>query len=403
MRIALLSAVESLSDKDGLPRAYARIGGRSVLERQLDFAIAMGCEQVACLSATLPPELIDVQHVAETKGLKFQVIRDARPLSGLVCGSDEILVIGDGLLFDESGAAETLGDGRTVLTFPAEDAVPAGFERLDSEHAWAGIFLGKGSLVEQLPDLPADIDPQSTLLRLALQSGTKTVRLPASALTDYEWTIADSIEKKSLFENIWLEKRARNASFFAPIAAVADRTALTIVKRHDNPAKAARTISGVSYALLMVAVLSGYLGFGAAGFLITALAAFAARFVATIFTVTHRRDDVRKGVKILAVLPPAMVDLTLIALVTFSVSRDLVISALFAVLMLVGLLRVAVVVAGGAGASKLQDALEDRAMHAFLLAAAFALGQLVAATQIFAVALLGWVLVQTYLARLTRA
>ncbi|MXO90331.1 hypothetical protein [Pontixanthobacter aquaemixtae] len=372
-----------------------------MLERQLDFALANQCETVVCLSETLHPELISLQQKAERAGVRFQTIRDFRPLSGLVSSADELLVIADGLAFDSQLAQEILVGRRKVVILPAETAVPEGFERLDRDVAWGGLMLASGALVEQLAQMPTDIDPQSSLLRLALQSGTKTAPLPDHAIADHQWILVQEQGKLQEFEKRWLGNAAQPASFVAPVTAAADRAALTVLKRHDRPISAARAVGGLGYALLALALVSGYFGFPIAGFVAAALAAFAARFSLTISAILRGSGDQTKGGKILAKLPPAVLDLVLMVLVIQTVEPAAQTAALFAVLMLFGLLRLGVVSTAPSRPGKWRELLEDRGVLSGILGVGLAFGQLTVVIQLLAAFLLIALLVQSYSVKLT--
>lgn len=404
MRVALLSSTEIIPDADGLLRAFARIGGRTVLARQLDFAIGMGCERIACLSHGLPPELIDLQHEAESAGVKFQVIRDFRPLSGLVRAVDELLIVSDGLVMDPVLAAGLLDDGkRAVLTLSAAEAIPEGFERLDSQDAWAGIFLASGALIEQLADLPPDIDPQSSLLRLALQSGAKTKRIDPAALSDRKWIIANNSQKLKSFEDAWLEEASDLSSFASPVSAAADRAAMAVLRRHNSPDTAKKAVGSLGYFLMAAAVMCGYFTYPIVGLFAVSIAAFAVRFSLTMSSVTEGPHGRTKGGNIITTLPPVLVDLVLVFLVLASASPVGMGSALFAVLMLVGLLRLSVAPKLQPSVSMIGSFLQDRGVLAVAFAALLAFGHLVAGLQIIAGLLLLLLILQTYAVKLTRA
>lgn len=403
MRVALLSSTEIIPDADGLLRAFARIGGRTVLARQLDFAIEMGCERIACLSHGLPPELIDLQHEAESAGIKFQVIRDFRPLSGLVRAADELLIVADGLVMDPVVAAGLLDGKRTVLTLSAVEAIPEGFERLDSQDAWGGILLASGALIEKLADLPPDIDPQSSLLRLALQSGAKTKRIDPAVLSDRKWIIANSSEKLKSFEDAWLEEVSDLSSFASPVSAAADRAAMAVLRRHNSPDTAKKAVGSLGYFLLATAVLCGYFTYPVVGLVAVSIAAFAVRFSLTMSLVTGGPHGQTNGGSIIATLPAVLVDLILVFLVLASVPPVAMGSALFAVLMLVGLLRLSVAPKWQLSAPMIGSFLQDRGVLAVAFAALLAFGHLVTGLQIIAGMVLLLLILQTYAVKLTRA
>jgi hypothetical protein len=152
-----------------------------------------------------------------------------------------------------------------------------------------------------------------------------------------------------------------------------------------------------------IAAVCGYFSYPIVGFIVAGIGAFAARFSLTTSAVVRGKQKITKGRRILAKLPPATLDIVLIALVVLSATRLETISALFAALVLFGLLRLAVVPPAGSPSQKLQQLFEDRGVLAFALCACLIFGKLILAIQIFACLLLALLLYQTYSARITRA
>ena len=285
MRVALLSTIESLNDTGGDPAAFLPVAGRTIARHQLECAIALGCERIACHAVGLPPELVALQHVAEDAGVQFHIIHGNRSLSGLVKAADELLVFADSLLTDQALAARLIGDHPCVLAFPADEGVAAGYERIDRDHAWAGLFLVRGSAVERLADLSADADPVPSLLRIALQSGTAIKMMPRNTLAGREWGLVHSQSDAAIMETSWLDRFTEVAPIYAPMLAVADRSAIRLASRPDGATLGGR---GIMLAALGVAGLAGVAGSFAepvAGLVTLALAAFAARLGKTLSSV----------------------------------------------------------------------------------------------------------------------
>ena len=71
MRVALLSVLDGQSEprKTGAP--FRMLAGARLVERQLDIALAAGCEVIACLADTVGREVIELQHRAEAGGARF--------------------------------------------------------------------------------------------------------------------------------------------------------------------------------------------------------------------------------------------------------------------------------------------------------------------------------------------
>jgi hypothetical protein len=223
LRIALLLALAENPDAAGEKLTFRRFAGRSVLAHQIDAVLAMGCESVICLASGLSQDLLSCQHHAEAGGAKFHTIDSSRRLASMTTAQDEVFVIADGLLPEASLLVSSLSDRAKILTFPAEVAVTKGFERLDGTRAWAGAMRIWGSAVERLSDLPADADAASSLLRIALQTGTPTAPLDPAVLAEGRWSLKDSYAERAEREKLWVASHIQPASFAAPGTAIAER------------------------------------------------------------------------------------------------------------------------------------------------------------------------------------
>ncbi len=268
MRVALLSTIEAIADAGGDPQGFLPVAGRSVVQHQVEFALFMGCEKIACHAVGLPRELIELQHLVESYGARFQIIHNARALSGIVKAADELLVMADGLLVDQKLAANAVGDRPGILVFPAEEGVAAGYERIDRDYAWAGLMLVRGSAVEHLADLSPDADPVSGLLRIALQAKTLAKPMKKGTLASPDWGIVRSDAEAKNFEQNWLQKNVNSAPFYAPLLALSDRAAIHLAARSPMPRLGRIGSYLVAAALGGLAGIGGLIGYGAAGFLL---------------------------------------------------------------------------------------------------------------------------------------
>lgn len=209
MRIALLTMLETTGETPAVLRAALRVGGISLARHQLSLALALQCERIVCIARALDPEIAAIQHAAEQAGAGFHLITEARPLVGLVTAIDEVFVIADGLLATPDGVTALLDASPCVLVQPIEAGLPAGFERIDLNHAAAGAMRVPGRLVERLSDLPPDCDAASALQRIALQAGIKQVSLPADLHENGAWRLVRTEAEAQQAENEWI--RARTA------------------------------------------------------------------------------------------------------------------------------------------------------------------------------------------------
>ncbi len=189
------------------PRAYLRLGGATLAHHQLALALAAGCERIACLAKAFDPELAALQHEAERAGARFHMISGGRALSGLVTANDELLVLGEGVIVSPVDALDLMAQAPAVLVLPAETAVPQGFERIDLNHAGAGLMLLPGRLVERLNDLPSDADPASALLRIALQAGVTQRMVPQSVSNDGRWLLVQDEAQAHAAEDRWMDRQ----------------------------------------------------------------------------------------------------------------------------------------------------------------------------------------------------
>ena len=220
LRVALLSLLEP-STEGQLPRAFLRVGGLTVARQQLGIALALECERIICLASTLTPEVVQLQHLAETRGAQFYVISGPRPLLGLVTTSDEVIALADGLFGSTAEAVDLLSEGQAVLVQPIEQGLAAGFERIDLNHAAAGAIRIPGRLVEQIATLPADCDAVSALQRIALQAGVRQRPIPAPGLDGLFWTLVRSDAEAHTLEPQWIRQRTRDTVPLGPARGLA--------------------------------------------------------------------------------------------------------------------------------------------------------------------------------------
>ncbi len=250
--------LEPAAEGGGILRASLRIGGRSLGRHQLDLALALGCERVVCIAPALDAELLELQHLTESKGARFHVISGPRALLGLVTAADEIIALGDGLFV--SGPIQTLLEaGPAIVVQSVESGLAAGFERIDLSHAAAGALRVPGRLVAQLADAPPDCDLLSTLQRLALQAGVTRKELPSLEPGEF-WLQVRSDAEAHAVEPAWVRQRLGPADGWT---GPGHWLALQGVRRFGAGLLDA---GGGSRALLIGAIVLIALGFGAGWF-----------------------------------------------------------------------------------------------------------------------------------------
>lgn len=352
-----------------MPRAFLQLGGRSVLEWQIDIALDAGCQRVICLTERNWPQLEPIRHALERKGLQFHAISTPAQLVGLLSADQEILAIGDGVVLDRELARQALGRGRMVATVPADPAINAGFERIDGQNAWGGLLLTRAQVAEKLAEMPADSNVISLMIRLALQGGTPLATLGDNALANGELLLAQDIGSLQHREHALLNASARSASWWGPGRAVAH-----ILARKMAPQGLDRgpIWAGIAGAVLLAASIAFTLyGTIAAAFLALALAAFAAslsRAVADLRSSLLGLGQKTRFTPIFRVL----LDVSFIFSMAWPVALDTMLDHLFAPMVLVCALRLAEM----AAIAKLAPLWRDRVVLGVILAAATVFGVL---------------------------
>ncbi len=367
MRIALLSVLDPTSGGRGIPAPYRKMAGARIIERQLDMALASGCETVICFAPGIGPEIIALQHRAEEAGARFIATGEPRKLSGLVSAADQLLVLAAGVLPDPEVLFEHLAHPG-VLVFPADAAVPRGYERIDARFAWAGVLLVDGQAVEQLMQLPGDVDTPSALLRIALQTGVRIRPLEVRLLDEHVWLRDPSPEDLAAREKAWITGHAGVAPFTAPGLAIAERMGARLARDAMG--------SNLSRVLSLAAVLAGVLalslallGWGIPGFAFAALAAVLAAMEAVVRRIAtagrkHSSSSIaRRATTIL-------LDPLLVALIALASPEDTEWLRLFVPIVLFGLLHLG----GRLGIHRWRRTYADRVLVAALLIPAALLG-----------------------------
>lgn len=274
--------MEPAGPEPALPRAFLRVGGISLARHQLGLALALGCERIVCIARGLRPELVELQHVAEGQGARFHVVSGPRGLVGLVTANDELIVLADGLLVALSEGVAQIEAGQGVLVQPIELGQPAGFERIDLNHAAAGAMRLPGSLIERLADLPADCDAASSLQRIALQAGLAQRMLPAGLAETGAWRLVRDEGAAQLAEGEWFRQHTGTAG-----AGSASEMGARLAVRSVGPALLHSGSGGNAVGFLaLTAVL---LALGAGWFL----------YSATALVLCAMADVLRRGASIL--------------------------------------------------------------------------------------------------------
>lgn len=338
-----------------------------MLAWQLDVAKALGCEKIACLVEHNLPFVQDVARAAERDGIEFLTVNSGLDLVGVVSADHEILVMCDGIIIDQSLVVSVLGTQRGVAAVPASSGIAAGLERIDAEHAWAGILVARGAIVERLADLPPDSDVISLLLRLALQSGAKPVALGEKSLKDSQVLLALDEGAVLQRETALLNEGIDQSEWIAPGDAVAKLAARAMAPAMLS--KGPTIVGGGGLALMVVAVGLAHQSLSAAALLTLGVGLFALTTAQTLARLRNRLAG-RSTNRNISITVKALVDTVLIAVLALPMTLTDASERLYLPVLLIGLLRLAELLAP----ERAQPLLSDRVTLSALLAVSAVLG-----------------------------
>ncbi len=399
MRVALISTVQTVTgdDDDAGRCAFTYVAGKTVAERQLRLALSVGCERIACVTDTIPPEVVALQHIAERKGAKFHIVRRVSDLAGLIVATDDVLAIADGLFAEPDLAESMVAGGRFIAALPVDVALEAGFERIDREWVWAGLMLVPGHLVDRLADLPPDSDPIAALLRIALQSQVKVTPIETALVTENRLALAVSGERAGELETVWLRSRVDPAGFSEPTRAVTDRIGLRWggqwLARGVGAFKLASAALGITALSAGAAWFFGPV-FGFAGAI---GGAFAANLAASVAQLDSGDGSERTRRAVLA-CARLLVDGVIIGGLMLLAGPDMWQTALFSGILLVGLARLSKI----EGLSNLARPITDRVVLLALIITSSVLGYPLETVQLLALAILAGLFLHNRTSQLTQ-
>lgn len=356
-----------------LPRAFLRVGGIALARHQLAIVLALGCERIVCVARGLQPGLVELQHVAEDHGARFHVVSGPRGLIGLIAANDELIVLADGLLVAPDAAAAQIEAGPGVLIQPIEIGQPAGFERIDLNHAAAGAMRLPGALVERLAELPADCDVMSSLQRIALQSGVAQRLLPASLCDARAWRLirdegeAQRAEAELFREQTSLTGLTSASEFVARLAARAVGPALM------HSGSGGNAVGILATALLLLGGGAGWFQSTVTALMLCTSADVLRRAAGLLLRIERQSLNLPRSVLPRDLLFGWAMDITLILILSWSrppgIGEDSFIHA-FPAIMLVAMLRLLPQIVTGRWTAWLQDRGLICLFLAFVIAAA---------------------------------
>lgn len=191
MLAGLLFAIDDADDRGGSPGAPATMvaclpfAGTSVIEHQARRLLAAGVAQIVVIGREASPALLGALHRIGRRGVAVDAVRSLAEAAERLHPLARVLVLADGLVTTDAAVALLAGGGAgDALLVVASEAAPPSLERIGGARAWAGIARLEARRVGEAARLPADYDPQSTLLRVAEQARAAHVALPLAAVEE---------------------------------------------------------------------------------------------------------------------------------------------------------------------------------------------------------------------------
>lgn len=260
MQIALLTADVPRGTGVSPHESAPLLAGQTILQHQLELVLGAGCDKVICLAERQPFEIEALRQRCAHARVPLRLLHRPQELSALVAASDRLLVVGANVLIDAENILQNANKAQFVLALPAEQAIELGFERIDANRAWAGVMLLPGTLVEQLHQLPGDIDSASALLRIALMSGVSINELSARLLADGTLIRPSSTAELQAVETERISRLAEAVRFTAPARAVVERLTIRMAPRILALPYSVTGISILIGCIMLLSVLAAYAG-----------------------------------------------------------------------------------------------------------------------------------------------
>jgi hypothetical protein len=282
MRTALLAAYRTCSD--GNLRASLMLAGEAVLVWQMRLARALGCQRIIVLSDAPDETFAEAERACRASDIAFHRLARFAGLAALLHGDDELLLLGDGLLPDQTALTTLLAPAgpdkplrKLVLCLPDDDAqaqqFAEDFERIDATRCWAGVAVMRAAPAQQLGDFPPDSNATSLLLRMALQAGTPCHTLNPSEGDPARWLLAHEADVIARHERALMARHGHPATPAAPGRALSAWAAARIGGRGLALGEPAASLAGL--ALLITALACALWGWEVAALACAVLGSFA--------------------------------------------------------------------------------------------------------------------------------
>nr|WP_236659713.1 hypothetical protein [Sphingopyxis lutea] len=295
--IALVGATETLPD--GGLRALVTVAGETLIERQAARLADVGVTQIAVAVGAVPSELLATCDRIRRRGLTVTPVRSAADLLAMVRADDRLLLVADGLRAGPTHYAAIARPGSPAILVTGDTVLTQGFERIDAARRWGGLANISQPMVAELAAMPGEWDMMLTLLRVAVQAGSRRLYCEPALFEQGEIAIvadrptAAAIEQSSLQQVEYGGMGFGRSAFLMPLV----RLAGPLVVRSPLTARYLPVVTGLLW--IAAAALAGS-GLAAAGALVAVtggLGLAAMRFLSAFRAESAAHDRARATIR----------------------------------------------------------------------------------------------------------
>ena len=171
---ALIGAYQE-DDSGGL-RALLPLAGRTLVEFQARCLAASGAAPLVVLVERVPPALNEAFDRLRTEGISVIAVSDGGEAASRFEAGSDLIILADGILPDMGDLERLLEEGGSAILTVPDDESHLEFERIDGTNRWAGLARGDANMIGATAAMLGDWDLQSTLLRRAIQGGSRLLK-----------------------------------------------------------------------------------------------------------------------------------------------------------------------------------------------------------------------------------
>lgn len=306
--IALVGASEPLPD--GGLRALVSVAGETLLERQAARLADAGVTHIAVSVGAVPGELLATCDRIRRRGMKVTPVRGAGDLLPLVEPDDRIILVADGLRAGGTHYAAIARPGSPAILVTGDTVLTQGFERIDATRRWGGLACISQPMVAELAAMPGEWDMMLTLLRLAVQAGSRRLYCEPALFEQGEIAIVADRPTAALIEQSSLQRVEYGGMGLGRSAIMMPLVRLfgPLLVRSPATARYLPFLTGLSWVIVALLAASGLAAAGALVAVFGGLGLAAMRFLSAFRAESAAQDHWREVIRtfawvLLAVFP----------------------------------------------------------------------------------------------------